>query len=130
MVIAMKKVLWIVLLLLVIPVQGWMQDNQTHSVTVTWDPNSEADLAGYKIYWGNSSRMYHSAVDVGNVIVKQIEGLTEGVRWYFTATAYDTAANESGYSNEVWIFFGDSTVVDSIAPVPPYNLRVREEDGM
>ena len=121
----MKRLIILVTILVLLPTAGWLQD-QTHSVTLTWDPNSEPDLAGYKIYYGNSSRTYHSTVDVGNVVEQQVFGLTEGYRWYFAATAYDTATNESGYSNEVWIFFGDSTVVDTLPPLPPYNLRVRE----
>ena len=123
-----KKILiiaWLVVLLL-IPIRVVVQ-NSMHSAILSWDENEEPDLLGYKIYFGNQSRNYHTVIDVGNVATKQIEGLTEGIRWYFAATAYDTAANESGYSNEVWILFSDSTAVDSLSPVPPYNLKVREK---
>ena len=71
------------------------------SVRLQWDPNSEADLAGYKVYWGPASRVYYDLVDVGKVTTKEITGLMPGTKYYFAATAYDTEALESDYSNEV-----------------------------
>ncbi len=69
--------------------------------TLSWNPNSEDDLAGYKIYYGNSSGSYHTSVDVGNQLSYTISNLTEGEEYFFAATAYDFSENESGYSNEV-----------------------------
>jgi hypothetical protein len=69
--------------------------------TLSWNPNSESDLAGYKIYYGNASRTYHTNVDVGNVTSYTVSSLEEGKMYFFAATAYDTSNNESGYSNEV-----------------------------
>jgi hypothetical protein len=34
-------------------------------VTLQWDPNLEADVAGYKVYYGTSSGQYQYYVDVG-----------------------------------------------------------------
>jgi hypothetical protein len=70
-------------------------------VTLAWDPNSEPDLAGYVLYWGTSSRSYTFSNDVGNTTTHTISGLSIGQTYYITVTAYDTSANESGYSNEV-----------------------------
>jgi hypothetical protein len=70
-------------------------------VTLAWDPNSEPDLAGYVLYWGTSSRSYTFSDDVGNTTTHTIPGLSVGQTYYITVTAYDTSANESGYSNEV-----------------------------
>jgi len=70
-------------------------------VTLAWDPNTEPDLAGYKIYYGASSGTYTANVDVGNVTTYTVTGLTPGVTYYFVATAHDNFGNESGYSNEV-----------------------------
>jgi len=36
-------------------------------VTLAWDPNTESDLAGYKIHYGTTSRSYTSTVDVNRV---------------------------------------------------------------
>ncbi len=71
------------------------------SVTLTWDPNTEADLAGYKIYYGSESRNYTSHTDVGNQTTYTVSNLPAGNRYYFAAKAYNTAGQESDYSEEV-----------------------------
>jgi len=70
-------------------------------IKLAWDPNTEPDLAGYKIYWGRSSRSYENSVDVGNVTQFTLTGLTAGETYFIAATAYDFSNNESGFSNEV-----------------------------
>jgi len=70
-------------------------------VTLEWDPNSEPDLAGYKIYYGTSSENYDMSVDVGNWTSCTIAGFEEGATYYFAATAYDAYGNESDFSEEV-----------------------------
>mgnify|MGYP006299498725 CR=1 FL=1 len=85
-------------------------------VNVTWDPNSEPDLSGYKVYYGTSSRSYSTILDVGNTTEHTITNLTDGVQYYFAVTAYDTALNESGYSEEVNTFVGNS---DTTPPARP-----------
>ncbi len=70
-------------------------------VTLTWDANTEPDLAGYKVYYGTAPGAYGTPIDVGNVTTYTVTGLADGQTYYFAATAYDTVGNESGYSNEV-----------------------------
>lgn len=76
-------------------------------LTVSWDANKEADLAGYKVYWGLSSREYLDEKDLGNVTEISIDSLSNDFNgiWFFAVTAYDTANNESSYSKEIWIDF-------------------------
>jgi hypothetical protein len=83
-------------------------------VTLTWDLNSESDLAGYKIYQGNSSGNYDTNIDVGYQTSYTISGLVYGNAYYFAATAYDFSGNESGYSAEV---FYNVPLVVSLWPV-------------
>jgi len=71
------------------------------SVDLAWDANTEPDLAGYKIYYGTASGVYGTPIDVGNVTAYTLTGLTEGVTYYLAATAYDTDANESDFSQEL-----------------------------
>jgi PKD repeat protein len=66
-----------------------------------WDPVSHPDLAGYKIYQGNSSLKYNFSIDMGKWTSCTIGDLLEGETYYFAATAYDIYGNESDYSNEV-----------------------------
>src|SRR2546427_12261921 len=70
-------------------------------VTLAWDPNTEPDLAGYKLYYGTSSGSYQFSVDVGNLTSYTLSGLLEGRIYYFAATAYNLSLGESGFSNEV-----------------------------
>ncbi len=80
-------------------------------VTLAWDPNTEPDLAGYKLYYGTSSRSYQLGGDLGNRTSYTLAGLLEGQIYYFAATAYNSSLNESGFSNEV------STTIDTTPPV-------------
>ena len=70
-------------------------------VTLAWNPNTETDLGGYKVYSGTASRTYPNISNVGNSTTCTISGLTAGSTYYFALTAYDNAGNEGGYSNEV-----------------------------
>lgn len=78
-------------------------NNSAHAaqVSLAWDPNTESNLAGYKIYYGTSSRSYGDPICVINQTTCTIENLTEGQTYYFAATAYDTLGNESAYSEEL-----------------------------
>lgn len=77
----------------------------TKSVTLEWSANAEADLAGYRVYYGSRSGSYLQAkgngVDSGRVTSYTVNGLTPGTTYYIAITAYDVAGNESGYSAEV-----------------------------
>jgi len=79
-----------------------------YSVTLSWNaPTKNADgtplvdLAGYKVYYRNSSGGFSQSINAGNVTTKTVSNLTDGIDYYFAVTAYDTSGNESGYSNEV-----------------------------
>lgn len=66
---------------------------------LSWDPNTEPDLAGYRVYIGTASGRYGEPIWAGNQTTYTIEELPTGT-FYFAVTAVDTAGNESGYSNE------------------------------
>jgi hypothetical protein len=65
---------------------------------LTWDVTPSV-ATGYKVYYGSSPKTYSSSVAVGNVPSFSVS-LPPGT-YYFAVTAYDSAGNESGYSNEV-----------------------------
>jgi hypothetical protein len=70
-------------------------------ITLAWDHNSEPDLAGYKLYLGNSPRNYPQVIDLGLTTQFTISDLIDGVVYYFTLTAYNQKGFESSFSNEV-----------------------------
>lgn len=77
------------------------------SVTLAWDTpalNSDGtildDLAGFTIYYGQSSQNYSESIDAGDVNDYTVDNLTSGM-WCFSVTAYDASGNESDFSNEV-----------------------------
>jgi hypothetical protein len=78
-------------------------------VALAWDANSESDLAGYKVYYGTSSRTYTTITNVGKVTTYTVLGLVPGT-YYFAVTAYNTSGYESSFSNEV---------IKTISAVPP-----------
>jgi hypothetical protein len=76
-------------------------------VTLAWDPNSEADLEGYGIYFrqGAAGPPYNLAgyvtvdeLDFPNAPSFTVTGLQEGSQYYFAATAFNTGGKESAYS--------------------------------
>src|SRR5213594_2938347 len=78
-------------------------------VTLAWDPNTEPDIAGYKVYYGTSSGSYQFSVDVGNLTSYTLSGLLDGRIYYFAATAYNSSLGESGFSDEVSKAIADVT---------------------
>ena len=58
------------------------------------------DLAGYNIYYGTASGDYTQTINVGNVANYTVSNLAAGT-YYFVATAYDSAGNQSAYSDVV-----------------------------
>ena len=100
----MKKIIFLITLFLLIPcfAFGWILE-------VTWNANTDSDLAGYKIYYGTSSGVYSTTIDVKNVTIYDITNIPDNRTYYIALTAYDTSGNESIKSNEVNIAVPDIT---------------------
>jgi hypothetical protein len=71
------------------------------SIDLSWQPSPDTNIMGYNIYYGTSSRTYTNEISVGNATSTTISGLAGGITYYFAATAYDSAGDESDYSNEI-----------------------------
>jgi hypothetical protein len=70
-------------------------------VTLAWDPNSETDLAGYRVFWGQESGVYQWTVDVGDQTHYPLADLEAGRDYYFAVKAYNTQGYESDFSEEL-----------------------------
>ncbi len=88
------------LLIAIVMLLAWSSAALAADIILAWDANTEADLAGYKIYYGSGSRAYGSAIVVGKVTTYTVRNLLPGT-YYFSVTALNTAGLESAYSNEV-----------------------------
>ena len=96
----MKKILAVILLSLTILIL-YSSTISTASVTLAWDPNTEPDIAGYKIYYGTPVGNYTEVVNCGNTTNTTIQGLFSGMTYAFYATCYNTSGLESEPSNVV-----------------------------
>jgi Fibronectin type III domain len=73
----------------------------TQSVSLSWYRNTDSDVAGYVLYYGNTSGNYSTRVTVGTNTTTTVTGLKEGMTNYFAVTAYNSAGVESAPSGEL-----------------------------
>ena len=93
----------------------------TVNVNLTWSASTASNVGGYIVYYGTSSGVYTSSVDVGNTTSTTLTGLQGGTAYYFAVGAYDTTrAFQSRYSNE--------TNVNAPAP-PTVNYTASQTSG-
>jgi len=71
------------------------------ALLISWQENTETDLAGYKVYYGTASGQYGSPINVGKETSYRISDLESDTTYYMAVTAYDEALNESGFSQEL-----------------------------
>lgn len=120
----MKKILLAIGLVLGMASMSYATDG-----VLTWNGNTETDLAGYKIYFAPQSCTAQgplaplvvagSPAQVGKVTTYKHVGLPQidgTLCWEITA--FDTFGNESGRSNRV------SKVINTIPPIAPIGLDV------
>jgi hypothetical protein len=71
-------------------------------VTLSWPATANADK--YKLYYGFNPGQYMTTVDIpgtAGTVTRTIEGLANGVNYYFAVTSANNKNQESSYSNEV-----------------------------
>lgn len=69
---------------------------------ITWDPNTEPDLGGYRIYWGPNSRGYTNFIQVAAQPGVRLTNTVPipGIK-FVAVTAFSTNGLESDFSNEI-----------------------------
>lgn len=96
------------------------------SVLLDWDPSTDADLAGYKVYYqansqnlpfaGTGATEGSAPIDVGKVTTFTVDGLDPNANFYFAVTAYNSTGTESVYSNIIEIKESVPPAVSIISP--------------
>ena len=71
------------------------------SLTVTWDPNTEPDVVGYRVLYGTQSGVYTFSLAAGNVTTWTANNLNAGQTYYFVVQAVNAAGLTSPLSQEV-----------------------------
>lgn len=76
------------------------------TVTLSWNKNTETDLAGYKVYMREEGQVYGAAFSVINdktaaTALVNLPDTTVDRKVSFSLTAFDLTGNESGKSNEI-----------------------------
>ncbi len=89
----------------------------TQSVTLAWVPSADPAVAGFRIYYGAASRAYTNYLVLGNVTNATITGLADATTYYFAATTYDNAGNQSAFSAEVVYTTPTAPVITNTTPV-------------
>jgi hypothetical protein len=117
----MKRLFLVFLILLISLSVGAVEKKYT----LTWDANSEVDLAGYRVYMGTVTGTYTRVAEIG--LVTTYSGAVQVpddslTNYYFVLTAFDTSNLESDYSNEV-----SATYDTRVSPAPPKNLKWYEK---
>lgn len=108
-------------------------------VILAWDPSSEPNVAGYKLYYGLGSGQYDHMVDTGSTTQAVIAELVSGTVYYFTVIAYSTSGIDSDPSNEltykappppptaVWLTEFDATATGPATSVITWRTGVEQD---
>jgi len=81
----------------------------------SWRPNTEPDLAGYKLLWGTDTFAYDDSMVLGTDTSAVLPGLTPGTRYHAAVVAFDS----SGYQG---MQSGEASAVPAEVPVAPGGL--------
>ncbi|HMC82164.1 MAG TPA: dockerin type I domain-containing protein [Candidatus Polarisedimenticolia bacterium] len=73
------------------------------TVSLAWDPVSDPDVAGYRVYYGTTSGVYTQFLSVAKLpTTADVKNLQDCKIYYLAVKALDSNGNEStGFSNEV-----------------------------
>jgi hypothetical protein len=109
----LKRMLFTCTVTILIGIVGWYCYFAIHygQVSLQWNANKEADLAGYKIYYGTSSKSYTESIIVGlanesqqGIVTYKLSRLEKYQTYFIAVTAYNLYGTESPFSNEVEAF--------------------------
>jgi hypothetical protein len=92
---------WCLLLALILAIALASHASAQNSATLAWDPNPEADIAGYVVYFGTATGTYPTIQDVGNVTTHTFSGLSSTTTYYCAVQSYNSDGLMSDLSSEI-----------------------------
>lgn len=95
--------------------QGLTATAGVAEVLLSWLPNPEPDIAGYRVYKNNESAP--AATVTASTYTTQVTALTGNIAYRFQVTAVDTSGNESVKSA-------------SVSAVPSHQIITQEDTGI
>jgi len=103
------------LTVLFFPSQRGVKGAWVQNVDLQWTVPSDPDVWGYQLHLGMDSNDYYLTDDLGSlsdnvengIVSYTLTDLYDDQVYYVAVTAYDYADNESEYSNEKMIVFGE-----------------------
>ena len=98
----MPRLQILALLMCVVLAVGAGGDALGGSITVQWDPVSDQNLAGYRIYYGLSSGTYSQSLDLGVITQHTLAGLPDCTAHYIALKSIDSLGQVSSqFSSEI-----------------------------
>ena len=80
---------------------GVISTTGDHQVRLMWNPNTEPDLAGYRIYWSAAADGPYELMASTRVNRFVDQDVDNGVTYFYAVTAVDEADNESELSRDL-----------------------------
>ena len=120
------SIVFVILILTVFHAAANQIDVSWKAPTTNADGSPLTDLAGFNVYYWQASWLNPAVVDAGNQTIYTLGGLEVGKTYHFAVTAYDTAGNESVWSQEVQATIPNSP--GNTAPVAHNGSLVTQED--
>lgn len=111
---------------LVFPVS--VRATQGQAVILSWDTSTDPTVAGYTVYYGNSSRTYTTILPTGALTTAIVSNLASGATYYFAATTHNAAGLESAFSAEVSYAVPSTNQPPTLDPLS--NLSINRNSGM
>ncbi len=88
------------------------------TLRLAWNPNPETDIARYEVAWGTASGAPTQTLNAGAATSAAIDGLREGVVYFFVVRAVNTSGLASDPSGEV----------SATAPFPAPGMAISRTD--
>lgn len=124
----MRKVLILAVVLVVASLIIAAGPAVTPDCVISWNQNTESDLAGYTVFVTQTRGAYGPGVPVSAPFVSitcEVAGVNQVGQWFVTVSAFDTSGNQSAKATEYPFFVQIPPPPDTTPPGVPTGLVVQ-----